>query len=81
MEAVGILGAKGKDGFGVIFFAKTTRMAHMLFYESVVSPLASGEKLFHHLPRSQCIGPSCCNPIHMKVLRREAWRMQKSEER
>ena len=60
-------GAKDKDGYGLLWWEGKTRKAHQVFFETLFVPLGEGSKLIHYLPRDKCIGPSCCNPAHMKI--------------
>ncbi len=62
-------GAKDQDGFGIMRWDGKIRKAHQIFFELLCAPLNEGSKLIHHLPKDKCIGPSCCNPVHMKVWR------------
>jgi hypothetical protein len=62
-------GAKDSKERGIMRWEGEIRLAHRVFFESMLGPLKEGSKLIHHLPKGKCIGPSCCNPAHMKVWR------------
>jgi len=67
-------GAKDHAGFGRVFIGGREVKAPRVFYQAFVAEIPAGAKLIHHLGPGRCIGPACCNPAHVRVVR--SWRVE-----
>lgn len=56
------VGAKNRDGYGIIWDGKTYHMAHRVAYERAHGPIPEGLVVRH-----SCDTPQCCNPAHLSV--------------
>jgi hypothetical protein len=66
-------GAKDRNGYGRVFVQGREVKAPRAFYEAFVAAIPGGAKLLHHLPQERCVGPSCCNPAHVRVAKPRMW--------
>jgi hypothetical protein len=57
------LGRVGRDGYGQVWLAGRTRVAHRAIYELLVRDLGREEQLDH-----LCRNRSCVNPDHLEVV-------------
>jgi len=60
-------GARDAAGYGRVFVAGKETKAQRVYYEVFVGPLPKGARLKHALSMPECIGASCCNPVHHRV--------------
>jgi hypothetical protein len=65
-------GCKNEHGYGYINVDRKPKLAHRLSYELHKGAIRAGQVLDHYLYPGVCIGPSCCNPAHLKPTSRSA---------
>jgi hypothetical protein len=60
-------GSRRDTGYGRCKWNGVLREAHRMSYEHYVGPIPEGLVLDHYKhPQDGCIGPSCCNPAHVR---------------
>jgi hypothetical protein len=67
-------GAKDRSGYGRVFVEGREVKAPRAYFEAFVGAVPADTKLFHYLPPENCVGPSCCNPAHVRVKRPRKWK-------
>lgn len=53
-------GRRNHDGYGIHYYARTSRMAHRIAYTLSFGPIVSGHFICH-----KCDNPACCRPDHL----------------